>query len=541
MLVSTVTLPDAVATNGAILPYPGWDRWRRVAWAFVAKTERRPDDHVGGYRIVRLLGRGGSGAVYLVTDEGGGEAALKLVDTSDAGARVRLAREVAALQALRHPAVPRVLDAELDDEDAFVVFEFIDGPSLSAFVREQGPFSPAQVAELADSLASALGAVHAAGVVHRDVTPANVLLGRNGPVLIDFGLSHHQDDDRLTRTGLVSGTAGYVAPEVIDGAEPTAASDNWGLAATLAFAAAGHAPFGTGMGALSATLGGNVRPDVPLALARALTAAPQFRPAPRELAVQLAGAAEGDQTALIDAALINNIAPTLIAPVGVGDSDEGLGDEGGGDGGDQNGWDEDHEEEWDAEVGVRQLPRRRLLLGLWGVALVALATVAPLIAAILALAGAVIARSVDSAARAVWRSRDRRGVEAGGVVAQSFASPWHVGRAIVLTLPSALLALGSAYLIGWIAWVLLRDVANSELWRAAALALAAAVAVVLLGWGPRGREVRRGAHLVAAAVAPNRGWSVGWALAAVVVTIVCAGISFAGIEPEWWPIGSNGP
>ena len=476
--------------------------------------------------------------MYLVTDEGGGEAALKLVDTSDAGARVRLAREVAALQALRHPAVPRVLDAELDDEDAFVVFEFIDGPSLSAHVRESGPFTPAQVAELADSLASALGAVHAAGVVHRDVTPANVLLGRNGPVLIDFGLSHHQDDDRLTRTGLVSGTAGYVAPEVIDGAEPTAASDNWGLAATLAFAAAGSAPFGTGMGALSATLGGNVRPDVPLALARALTAAPQFRPGPRELAVQLAGAAEGDQTALIDAALINNVAPTLIAPVGEGDG-EGDGD---GSGDDGTPWDEDdYEEEWDAEVGVRQLPRRRLLLALWGVALVALATVAPLIAAILALAGAVLARSVDSAARAVWRSRDRRGVEAGGVVAQSFASPWHVGRAIILTLPSALLAAGSAYLIGWIASVLLRDVANAELWRAASLALAASVAVVLLGWGPRGREVRRGAHLVAAALAPNRGWSVGWVLAAVVITIVCAGISFAGIEPEWWPLGSNGP
>ena len=174
--------------------------------------------------------------MYLVTDEGGGEAALKLVDTSDAGARVRLSREVAALQALRHPAVPRVLDAELDDEDAFVVSEFIDGPSLSQHVRARGPLPSGQVAELASALAGALAAVHAAGVVHRDVTPANVLLGRTGPVLIDFGISHQFEDDRLTRTGLVSGTAGYVAPEVIDGGEPTAASDDWGLAATLAFA-----------------------------------------------------------------------------------------------------------------------------------------------------------------------------------------------------------------------------------------------------------------------------------------------------------------
>ena len=165
-------------------------------------------------------------------DEGGGEAALKLIDASDAGARLRLAREVAALQALRHPAVPRVLDAELDDDEPFVVFEFIDGASLSAHVKRKGALPPEQVAALADALASALAAVHAAGVVHRDVTPANVLLSSSGPVLIDFGLSHRQDDDRLTRMGLVSGTAGYVAPEVIDGAEPTAASDDWAFAAT---------------------------------------------------------------------------------------------------------------------------------------------------------------------------------------------------------------------------------------------------------------------------------------------------------------------
>ena len=170
------------------------------------------------------------------------------------------------------------------------------GPVCLARSGTGGPLPPAQVAELAEALASALAAVHAAGVVHRDVTPANVLLGPAGPALIDFGLAHHHDDDRLTRTGLVSGTAGYVAPEVIDGAEPTAASDDWGLAATLAFAATGHAPFGTGMGAISATLAGDVRPDVPLTLARALTAAPQFRPSPGALARALA---DEDQTAVL--------------------------------------------------------------------------------------------------------------------------------------------------------------------------------------------------------------------------------------------------
>jgi predicted Ser/Thr protein kinase len=498
----------------------------------VAKTERRPDDQVGGYRIVRLLGRGGSGAVYLVTDEGGGEAALKLVDTSDAGARVRLAREVAALQALRHAAVPRVLDAELDDEDAFVVFEFIDGPSLSQHVRARGPLPSGQVAELASALAGALAAVHAAGVVHRDVTPANVLLGRTGPVLIDFGISHQFEDDRLTRTGLVSGTAGYVAPEVIDGGEPTAASDDWGLAATLAFAATGHAPFGTGMGALSATLAGDVRPDVPLALARALTAAPQFRPRPEELARMLA---EADQTSVLDA---TEVEPTLVAAAwdDAADQTEAFED-----------WADDDELSADDELPEgdelpeRVIPKRRAVLLAWGVALVALATVAPLIAAALMLAAAVVARGVESAARAVWRSRQRRGVEQGGIVAQAFASPWHLGRALVLTLPSAALAALAAFGLFYAGHSLTRGLESDALSVGVSLALPAAAAVLLLGWGPRGREARTGAHLVAAGVAPDRFWSIAWAAAGVVIAIAMFGISFAGIDQVWWPIRQNGP
>jgi len=475
--------------------------------------------------VLRPLGRGGSGAVYLVTDEGGAEAALKLVDTTDAGARTRLAREVAALQALRHPAVPRVLDAELDDDDAFVVFEFIDGPSLSQHVRSRGPLPASQVAELASALASALAAVHAAGVVHRDVTPANVLLGRTGPVLIDFGISHQQEDQRLTRTGLVSGTAGYVAPEVIDGGEPTAASDDWGLAATLAFAASGHAPFGTGMGALSATLAGDVRPDVPLALARALTAAPQFRPRPGELARMLA---EADETAVLPA---GEVEPTLIAAAWDDEVDEYPSEP----------TDEEVDPTEDDQVPERILPKRRTVLLAWGVALVAFGTVAPLIAAATLIAAVVVARGVESAARAVWKSRDRRGVEQGGIVAQAFASPWHLGRALVLTLPSALLAGAGAYLSVVLAFPFYGYSEDFRLWHAINLALAGVVAIVLLGWGPRGREARTGAHLVAAGVATDRSWSIVWGAAGLVIAIALFGISMAGIDQVWWPLGPNGP
>jgi hypothetical protein len=462
--------------------------------------------------------------VYLVTDEGGGEAALKLVDTSDAGARPRLAREVAALQSLRHPSVPRVLDAEIDDTPAFVVFEYIAGPSLSERVARTGPLSPPAVASLADTLADALAAVHAAGVVHRDVTPANILLGPNGPVLIDFGLSHHRDDERLTRTGLVSGTAGYVAPEVVDGGEPTAASDDWGLAATLAFAATGKAPFGTGMGALSATLAGDVRPDVPLALARALTAAPQFRPSPRALARALA---EADQTALL---AVSEVGATLVAPI-----EEEWDDT-------QDEWesdDDDGVDEEDGELPERLIPHRRTVLIAWAVALVAFATVAPLIAAAVMLLAAIVARAVESATRAVWRSRDRRGVDEGGIVAQVFAGPWHLVRAAALTLPSALLAAGATYLVGALGLVLAGPATHYETWRVVAYAVAAVVAVVLLGWGPFCRPARTGAHLVAAAVTPSRGWSVGWVLLALAATVTCCGVSFAGIDALWWPIPQN--
>ena len=492
---------------------------------------RVPGDVVGGYVVVRTLGRGGSGAVYLVRDEGGGEAALKLVDTADAGARVRLSREVAALQALRHPAVPRVLDAELDEDEAFVVFEFIDGPSLAQRVRAHGALGQEALAELATTLAGALAAVHAAGVVHRDVTPSNVLLGPSGPALIDFGLSHHQDDERVTRTGLVSGTAGYVAPEVIDGAEPSAASDDWGLAATLAFAAAGRAPYGAGMGALSATLSGAVHPDVPLVLARALTAAPQFRPSPSALARALA---EPNATAVLG---VESLAPTMVAPAWTDDeAEEHCGQE----------W-LDPEPEWvDAEYGdgddgdlpelpERVLPKRRAVLLAWGLALVSLGTVAPLLAAILALAGVVVARSVESAARAVWRSRERRGVDQGGIATQAIASPWHLTRALVVSLPSLLLAGGCAFLVGWLGWLLAPTAANGTQWEAAVLAVAGALAVLLLGWGPRGTEARTGAHVVAASVTPTKAWNAALVIAGSIVVVVCVGIATAGIEPLWWP------
>ncbi|NKY22915.1 serine/threonine-protein kinase [Cellulomonas denverensis] len=206
-----------------------------------------PGAEIGGYTILAPLGSGGMGTVYRAVDGGGTTVALKLLHPhigADPAARERLRREVAALQRLRHPGVAAVLDAEDDSTEAFLVTELVPGKDLSAHVRSRGPLDAAALHRLADRLADALRAVHEAGVVHRDLKPSNVVLGPQGPVLIDFGVAQSVDETRLTSAGFVVGTPGYLAPELIGGAEPTPETDWWGWAGLLVFAATGRAPFG---------------------------------------------------------------------------------------------------------------------------------------------------------------------------------------------------------------------------------------------------------------------------------------------------------
>ncbi|MBF0689218.1 MAG: serine/threonine protein kinase [Cellulomonas sp.] len=208
-----------------------------------------PGSQIGGYTIVAPLGSGGMGTVYRAVDGGGEPVALKLLHphvASDSVVRARLMREVAALQRLRHGSVAAVLDAEADSTEAFLVTELVAGDTLTERVRASGPLDADELLLLAEGLRSALTAVHAAGVVHRDMKPSNVLLTDDGPVLIDFGLAQGVDDDaNLTTAGFVLGTPGYLAPELLDGGEPGPATDLWGWAAVLAFAATGRDPFGS--------------------------------------------------------------------------------------------------------------------------------------------------------------------------------------------------------------------------------------------------------------------------------------------------------
>ncbi|HHW83998.1 MAG TPA: serine/threonine protein kinase, partial [Actinomycetales bacterium] len=206
-------------------------------------------DEIGGYRLVRRLGAGGMGTVWEALDAEDRPVALKLLHphiSNDPGARARLEREVALLHRVRGPRISRVLDAEVEAAEAFVVTELIDGLTLDDDVRTRGPFAPHELSALARGLAEALDSIHSVGVVHRDLKPSNVMISATGPVIIDFGIAQVADDVRLTQTGMVTGTPGYLDPQVADGAPPSARGDWWAWAAVLVFAATGRQPFGTG-------------------------------------------------------------------------------------------------------------------------------------------------------------------------------------------------------------------------------------------------------------------------------------------------------
>lgn len=208
-----------------------------------------PGTSIGGYTILSQLGSGAMGVVYKAVDDGGHPVAFKILrsDVIDREElRVRLVREAAALQKVKHPAVAAMLDAETDSDETFIVTELIEGPTLDSFVADKGAMSPAQLLHTARRLAGALSAVHAADVVHRDMKPNNILIGAAGAVLIDFGIAHGMEDSRLTAPGMVIGTPGYLAPELVSGASPSSSSDWWGWAAVLTFAATGRPPYGIG-------------------------------------------------------------------------------------------------------------------------------------------------------------------------------------------------------------------------------------------------------------------------------------------------------
>jgi serine/threonine protein kinase len=245
-----------------------------LGWVFSVVGILQPADPqlIGPYRLVGRLGAGGMGRVFLGVSEAGRPVAVKVVHArlaADPEFRARFSIEVAAARKVSGLFTALVVDADVDAPVPWLATAYVAGPSLSEAVRERGPLSVPSLLSLAAGLAKSLTAIHAAGVVHGDLKPSNVLLALDGPRVIDFGISQAAEAIPLARAGLVVGTPSFMSPEQATGKDVGPLSDVFSLGAVLAFAATGRKPFGTGAAAA--------------VLERAVHGAPSLEDAPPEV------------------------------------------------------------------------------------------------------------------------------------------------------------------------------------------------------------------------------------------------------------------
>src|ERR1700691_6268891 len=221
---------------------PAYISWATIGWGgrgrgALAQGPLLPGDpaRVGRYRLTGRLGAGGMGVVYLGTAKGGNPVAVKVLRpelAEDPEFRIRFSREVATLTRVEGMCTVRVIEADTDGPRPFLVTEYVDGPSLSDYVDASGPLGPEMLYGLATGLAEALAVIHAAGIIHRDLKPSNVILTPDGPKVIDFGIAQTLDATSVTRTGMMVGSAGFMAPEQVTGRAGQAA-DVFAWAVTL--------------------------------------------------------------------------------------------------------------------------------------------------------------------------------------------------------------------------------------------------------------------------------------------------------------------
>ncbi len=203
---------------------------------------------VGGYQLLGRLGAGGMGQVFLGVSPSGRRVAVKLIHPVHAGTehfRERFAREIEAARRVGGFHTAPVVDADPHAETPWMVTAYIDGPSLQQAVGRYGPLPPGQVRALGAGLAEGLAAIHAHGLVHRDLKPGNVIMAEDGPRIIDFGVARAIGATTLTSAGSMVGTFAYMSPEQVRADPVMPASDVFSLGSVLAFAAVGRPPFGS--------------------------------------------------------------------------------------------------------------------------------------------------------------------------------------------------------------------------------------------------------------------------------------------------------
>jgi hypothetical protein len=202
--------------------------------------------YVGAYRLTGRLGAGGMGRVFLGVSPGGRKVAVKLMLPGHSGDwefRQRFAREVVAARRVGGFHTAPVVDADPAADPPWMVTAYIPGPSLDEVVRSTGPLVPSALRALAAGLAEGLRAVHAVGLVHRDLKPGNVIMAEDGPRIIDFGIARATNATSLTSSGVLVGTFSFMSPEQVRGDRIGPESDVFSLGSVLAYAATGHGPF----------------------------------------------------------------------------------------------------------------------------------------------------------------------------------------------------------------------------------------------------------------------------------------------------------
>jgi serine/threonine protein kinase len=555
---------------------------------------------LGRYELHERLGEGGMGVVHLATDDRGDEVAIKVLRphiAHDPQARQRLEREVHTLSRVDHPRVAAVLDADVHGPAPYIVTEYVPGPPLDAVVRERGPVQGEDLVRLGRGLSEALTAIHGVGIVHRDLKPGNVLMVGPDPVVIDFGIAQVADDARLTMTGMVMGTPGYLSPEVVEGGAVTEATDWWGWAATLAFANSGEPPFGTGP--MSVVLDRVIRgrtqldrvdPELRPLLSAALDPDPRHRPRAVEVmrALELYAAHRPVTAALTeyvpsaareagpttpahpwpapgerhtDATVRQGPAPapthvqpvgrTRVQPVpppsdGWGSPAEGRPDATGrlADGLGQappspyqpaHPYQPPYPAGQDPRIGR---PTRSGTIVALGAAFVGLSALAPLVAWGLLAVWSVLARTTDHAITSLVLRRHETGPRRSDVPVAVITSPWHLVRGALGAALALLLPVGFA-----VAAVVITASVLTEFSTVPAsyddpvpVAVGTLLGAVIAWWGPGGVSLRRGSRTMVRAALPSvAATQVAVAVLGLGGTALLAYALVRGVDVSWWP------
>ena len=495
------------------------------------------------------------GVVHLARQPGGDRVALKVLRphiVGDQEARERLAREVSSLKRIRSRRVAEIVDADPWGDIPFVATRYVPGLSLSEHVNQEGAITGSDLTWFAWCLAEALSDVHACGVLHRDVKPSNVLMEGRTPILIDFGLARVADDPKLTHTGWLLGTPGYLAPEILHGQDASVASDVHSWAATVAYAGIGRSPFGTGP---SMAIMDRVRrgehdlSDLPNPLREvvvsALSAEPSERPTLPWLLSWLrreVGRTDGSQRAAFTTALeeIPDPTPATIPMAAYAATPV------------------EATPEVPAPIQTRVLPpeeppsdfeeatepapptppswgeriRRTTLVGVGAVAAGVAVAAYPYLATLGLIAAVWLLRSLSLTASAAGDRQRMRGPKWYDAILAALTSPWHLVASIPGTIMLVVWSLGIALAAGLIGFALSLDAIST-------LVLIGAFFAGSLWLGPGGSRLRGPVRRVTHPVARQGGsWSLALIIGLVLIAVPAWFLWQNGID---WSPASEGP